>query len=1305
MLMGAKLNPASGCGRAECSTQRLEDDALRTVYTLSLAVCCLYLFKFINKRRKPLDEPKQHSLNEGAVPQDRAPTHGIEWPSNDALCRIDGPRGQISSLVFLADGKHVVCACKAEKTIQMWNIEDHKESEPLTNLGVAVNVIASSKDGKLIVTGDVDGKVVFWDTSLQKRCEAAERHRGIITALDVSSHVASGSNNGTVVVWKMGEPGFPPVPGPIMHHGSISVSSIKFSPAGSHIASACAHWGCSVRIWHTRTGDQIASIRIDSSPAHSLAWSSDGRRLFAGCSNGSISYFDVVTRKPFSKIVEPRPGDDSISALRVSNSDQFLISFSAPGRTVDIWDIRDTPAYKSLRSYSRCVSASISPDDLYLASSSDDTKISIRSLSGAVEASYFFHCLTPSLSHSEPFTYVSPAVHQAWKFGELEQVEHILSREIEEKRYQGFTCYARANRALVRVRRGNMSGALDDAGEIIANAAQIPQIAHIAKAMALIWQGKRREAIAAFGSVHNGDAKNFVECVKSVILFEVDLCGKVNCGTELAEHPPLADDSSRPWVKTRKLLLLAEHRMWKGEYGKGLQLLATAPDLGPFLHVPEAKIIPLVFGWDIYDLQYMIQQLICQALFASGRTREVMDFLQVNENRLDEENEARKADLGWLVEKLGDEAMRHRKHDDAITWYTVSLNLCPESRVIDCGSEFAKKCLSTIEVASDVADGTITKDLALMARYPPGSARLLVKRSRAKAFKELWHDALKDADQAIDMDKLCPWGHERRYVALHALHRYRETTEALGKMVTRMEESADPSIRRLRAKYVAPAETTKKIDEQIDAIREISPLVLIDVRTGNLCDTAERIQIFKTDPIFHELISSMPTELDTNRIEKVVARYFRYVMFSHTWEGKEPTFQDVSKKSVYEPDPHPLKHKLRCFCETVRSDPEGYLWAWSDTCCIDKTIETVYRKSIRSMYNWYKESALTVVLLARGSAPSTLKNNGWMTRAWTLQELLSPKSIRFYDRDWKLYRGDNWPNHKESPHIMRELAEAIGVAQDILVDFSPKSLTIRVKLRLASTREATEKVDIAYALIGIFSSDLTPEYRDPEDALGLLLQEIVHRERDARAVLDWVGKSSQFNSCLPAQISAYREPPYTPPPIAESEMEARVARLRALLPQRDVIMFFGNLSALGSIDFTHRRLSLPCITFCVSVDTTRYDEASSASSQSIVYQARAASIGQLKFKSSDTVLTAQDKVVLVYPWIRDLLAQTNLAEWDNYTRALRLVVLLEQPFRALLLVKQSVDTYKRVALDSEILVPQREVMSLNDIGTKVLEIR
>ncbi|KIK28128.1 hypothetical protein PISMIDRAFT_605987 [Pisolithus microcarpus 441] len=128
----------------------------------------------------------------------------------------------------------------------------------------------------------------------------------------------------------------------------------------------------------------------------------------------------------------------------------------------------------------------------------------------------------------------------------------------------------------------------------MANGAQIPPIAYIAKALALMGQGKRMEAIDAFGSVQHGDAKDFVEYVKSVTLFEVDLREKVNCGAKLAELSPLADDCSCPWVKTRKLLLLAEHHLQGGKYNEGLRLLAAAPDLGQCLNLPEAKILPLV---------------------------------------------------------------------------------------------------------------------------------------------------------------------------------------------------------------------------------------------------------------------------------------------------------------------------------------------------------------------------------------------------------------------------------------------------------------------------------------------------------------------------------------------------------------------------------------------------------------------------------------------------------------------------------------------------------------------------------------
>ncbi|KAF8119630.1 hypothetical protein EV363DRAFT_1381394 [Boletus edulis] len=1256
-------------------TQRPEDDSLRTlVYAFLLTIYCLYIFRL--RKRPRVAELITHTHIDDTGRQDTALAQGVKGPSVDALYQIDAPRGHISSLAFLADGKRMRRPRRGGAT---------------DDLDVPLNVIASSKDGKIIVTGDKAGKVMIWDTSDQKPCETAERHGRLITALDVSSeHIASGSEDGTVVVWKMGKPGLPPEWSRSMRHGLVAVSSVKFSPAGSRIASACADWGSDVRTWHTRTGDQIRSIHVGGSPIYSLTWSSDGRQLFIGRSHGSISRFDLVTQES-SKVVENRLGDDSITSLHISNSGQFLVSFSSPGQTVDVWDIRDTLACEPLRSYSQCVAASVSPDDLYLASCGDDARISILSLPKFLEPSFFFLRLAPLLHHSEPFTYISLAAYIACKLGEPERAEHILSRGIEDKRYPDFDCYSHANRALVRIRRGDLNGALDDAAKIVTNGAGIPLIVHVAKAMALIAQGKRKEARDALGSVDQGDAKHFVDCVESIFLFEAELRDKLNWGTELAGPSPLEDANSCSWVKTRKLLLLAEHCMQRKEYDEGLRLLAKTPDPTLLLHIPETETIPLVFGWDVYDLAFMVKQLICVALFTSGRTREVEYFLQVNKEQLDEEHESRKAELGWLSEKLGDEAMRQRKYDDAITWYSKSLDLCPESRVNDCGSEFSKKCLSAIKVNNDVADGTISGELDLIAHYPPSPARLLVKRSKAKAFRGLCHGALEDANQAINLDQSCLWGYERRYVALYALGRARGADKTLKEMVMKMEESPDPCIHQLLTKY---NEMISKINEQIKSVHERSPLILIHVGSGRLCDAAKRAQIFKATLTFHGLVLSMAmaTKLDTDHIKKVVTTYFRYVMFSHTWEGDEPTFQEVSGKTVYELNPlFPLKLKLRHFCEMVRDDPESFLWAWSDTCCIDKSNATDFQRSLRSMYNWYKGSALTIVLLAEGS--TTLKYNKWMTRAWTLQELLSPKAIRFYNRDWTLYQGNTRSNHKQSSGIIQELAEAIHVSQDALVDFSPKSLTVRVRLHLASTRKATVKVDIAYALIGIFDSTLVPDpgQPEPEVALGRLLQGIVHREQDIKAVLDWVGKSSQFNSCLPAEISAYQDLPHTSLSISANDMEARVAELRNSLPRRDVTRFFKKLTELNKVAFSKGRLSLPCITFSTLVDT--------------VSQVQVAALGQVSLKTSCSMLTVRDKVVLVYPWILDLLDERNTSAQDDYTRGLRLVVHLEQSFSALLLLKQPADTYKRVAADQEIRIPKRKVMSLKGISAEVLEIR
>ena len=516
------------------------------------------------------------------------------------------------------------------------------------------------------------------------------------------------------------------------------------------------------------------------------------------------------------------------------------------------------------------------------------------------------------------------------------------------------------------------------------------------------------------------------------------------------------------------------------------------------------------------------------------------------------------------------------------------------------------------------------------------------------------------------------------------------------------------------------------IDDVVRGVFRASPLVLIDVKSGRLCDGTERSRTFESEGQFQELVSSLTEELDDRRIQRVVEEYFQYVMLSHVWNGKEPLFQDVNRVgSVWKLDSSPPNEKLSNFCEVVSK--EGYRWAWSDTCCIDKTISTVLNQSLKMMYKWYEASTATYVYLADVDSPSTLgelTDSKWMTRAWTEQELLAPKVIHFYTRGWKSYIGDNRPNHKESPKIMQELADAIKIARETIIAFNPDDLSVREKLRLASNRNATVEEDVAYALIGIFQSDIHPDYGEGYAALGHLLEEIVVRSGDV-TVLAWIGESSQYNSCLPATLAVYSQPPSTFSAIKEAQMDGRVATLKRQLSQTDILLFYEQVVSLPPASAGHRRLHLPCIIFVVQ----RLGIQGWGDGQEIRYRAEVSGIGHVEFETSDKLsLTEPRKLIFVHPWIRDLLDppdgfKISLARkaeddgssplsaapaptMDDYTRALRLVARLQQPFHALLLQQQTTREFKRIAAKDYILVPRIEpnINFVMDVRTRVLDI-
>ncbi|KAI9571049.1 hypothetical protein HD554DRAFT_2238808 [Boletus coccyginus] len=596
--------------------------------------------------------------------------------------------------------------------------------------------------------------------------------------------------------------------------------------------------------------------------------------------------------------------------------------------------------------------------------------------------------------------------------------------------------------------------------------------------------------------------------------------------------------------------------------------------------------------------------------------------------------------------------------------------------------------------------GTLTLSIRLQTlSLDPLSAVLLTKRSKARAGMGSWEYSLQDANAAIKLKPSSLCGHQRKHAALVGARRYTEAIDAYNDMLLMLEQSADPVTQELRKSYVTPSQTKTAIHNAVKRTQRDAPLVVINTKTGRLCDQRERMHAFESDPKFLELAASMTTRLDHSRIQEVVQEYFRYATFSHTWEGAEPLFNDVLHGSVHKLAESCTVLKLVMFCATVRD--VGFHWAWCDTCCIDKADSSVLQESLTSMFQWYHKSSLTIIHLKgvlSDSEVGALEWSLWNTRAWTLQEFFASRVIRFYTEDWKPYRpGEKVYNHKES--IRQCTTETVSCCDTGCYETRGYGLLALWYIRRLSLGHIWRR------------------------ATTRLLQEVLTRSGDV-SILAWTGKASDYNSCLPAEISVYREPasPYVPSPIEDDKMDGLVTELRTSSQTVDsAMMLYDRVIVLPSPRLVSRRLSLSCIMFPL-----RGPLVVSGNSPQRVYHTTMSALGIIEIKTTED-LSSLNNLVLVHPWLRCLLdpalpfeddievspvdsdplshtasSSHHAPRLDKLTRALRLFARLRQPFGALLLVPLSHDEYKRVASDRPIFVQLLKDISPCSLAQKIL---
>jgi hypothetical protein len=256
-----------------------------------------------------------------------------------------------------------------------------------------------------------------------------------------------------------------------------------------------------------------------------------------------------------------------------------------------------------------------------------------------------------------------------------------------------------------------------------------------------------------------------------------------------------------------------------------------------------------------------------------------------------------------------------------------------------------------------------------------------------------------------------------------------------------------------------------------------------------------------------------------------------YAILSHTWAHDEITLDELIQQTGHSKDGY--QKLMYCAQQAAR---HGIPYLWMDTCCIDKRSSAELSEAINSMFRWYKDAAVCYVYLTDVSVRSGHDNDWvsleststarplehhrpeisflegfrlskWFTRGWTLQELLAPTRLKFFDRYWE-FIGDR-------SQLQQQISEISGIPVGALQGEPLSSYSVAERMSWAENRVTTRIEDAAYCLLGIFDVNMPLLYGEGRKSFHRLRKKIEESEHyrsrageSTKSALTEAGKSA-----------------------------------------------------------------------------------------------------------------------------------------------------------------------------------------------------
>jgi len=277
-----------------------------------------------------------------------------------------------------------------------------------------------------------------------------------------------------------------------------------------------------------------------------------------------------------------------------------------------------------------------------------------------------------------------------------------------------------------------------------------------------------------------------------------------------------------------------------------------------------------------------------------------------------------------------------------------------------------------------------------------------------------------------------------------------------------------------------------------------------------------------------------------------------YAILSHCWgkDKEEVKFSELDqlarmeKESRDEIRRRPGYKKIVATCRQARSGgigPDGTQtpmdWVWVDTCCIDKSSSAELSEAINSMYRWYENAVVCYAFLQDvldNTIPhiqipygksdvdhirtSPFGRSRWFTRGWTLQELIAPRIVQFFNREWQyICEKTTWTVSVILEVITRIPWDVLGFGISVN---RPSAAEI---MSWAADRKTRRVEDRAYSLLGLFGVYMPMIYGEGKHALRRLQLEIIRTSND-QSIFAWdpEGRFGRLGNVLADDPSFFR---------------------------------------------------------------------------------------------------------------------------------------------------------------------------------------